>query len=94
MPLEDLITLGTIAVNILLTLVLIGVYFKNYRTISSKMTLGLLLFAIAFLAENVLDLFFYNIILQQGIFGMTTIITSVNLLQLAALAVLLWVTWK
>jgi hypothetical protein len=94
MPLEDSITLALIALNIVLTLVLAVIYFRNYRTISSRMTLGLVVFAIAFLAENALDFFFYNSLLEQGITGVTTFHLTVNFLQMVALLILVWVTWK
>jgi len=94
MPVEDTVTLGLIAINVILTLVLVIIYFKNYRTISSKITLGLVIFAVAFLAENLLDFYFYNSLLQQGITGITTFHISVNFLQMIALLILVWVTWK
>lgn len=94
MPLEDTAILGVIVVNIVLTLILASVYFRNYRAISSRITLGLVVFTLAFLAENLFDFFFYNSILQQGITGLSTFHLTVNLFQMAALVILLWVTWK
>jgi len=94
MQLEDIATLGLIGINVILTIVLVIIYFKNYRTISSKITLGLVLFAIAFLVQSILNFFFYNILLQQGIFGLTTFYLSAGLFQMVALLILVWVTWK
>ena len=47
------------AVNILLLLVLVGVWGRNYLTIRSKHTLGSAVFAVLLLAENALALFYY-----------------------------------
>ena len=94
MPVVDTIVLGIIAVNVLLTLILAVIYLKNYRTISSRVTLGLAVFAIAFMLKNLLDFFFYNSLLQQGITGLTTFHLSVNVFTMIALVILVWVTWK
>ena len=92
--LQDDLTLALIAVNVILTFVLVFIYFKNYRKISSKLTLGLVLFASAILVKNILDFFFYSSLIQQGITGITTFHLVGNILQLIALAFLVWVTWK
>ncbi len=94
MAFEDTLTLAVIILNIVLTLVLVVIYFRSYRRISSKVTLGLVIFAFAFLPENLFDFYFYNSLLQQGITGITTFHTSVNVFQLVALVILVWVTWK
>ncbi|MFO8115018.1 MAG: hypothetical protein R6U01_06585 [Halorubrum sp.] len=46
-------------VNILLLLVLVGIWGRNYLTIRSKHTLGSAVFALFLLAENALALFYY-----------------------------------
>ncbi|MBL7160453.1 MAG: hypothetical protein ISS93_01210 [Candidatus Aenigmarchaeota archaeon] len=94
MPIADDVTLVLIGINILLTVILVLIYLRSYRAISSKLTLGLLVFAGAFLIENVLDFFFYSSILQQSIYGLTTFHMAVNLLEMVALLILAWVTWK
>lgn len=47
------------AVNILLLIVLVGIWGRNYLAIRSKHTLGSAVFALFLLAENVLALFYY-----------------------------------
>lgn len=94
MPLEDTAILGIIILNVILTIILAIIYFRSYRTISSKMTLGLVIFAVAFLAEHILNFFFYNSLLEQGITGITTFHFTVNVLQMIALLILVWVTLK
>ncbi len=45
--------------NILLLLVLVGIWGRNYLEIRSKHTLGSTMFALFLLAENALALFYY-----------------------------------
>lgn len=94
MPVWDNVVLGLMVVNIILTVLLIFVYYRNHKLIRSKMTLGMLFFAAAFLVENILSLFFYNSLLTQGIFGLTTFHMAVKFFEMIGLLVLLYVTWK
>ena len=91
---QDTVTLGLIIVNVILTLILVVVYSKNYRAIKSKMTLGLLFFALAFLFENLIDLYFYNLMITQLEFDFTTIHFAVNFIEMIGLFVLSYITWK
>jgi len=90
----DTVTLGLIAVNIILTILLVVVYARNYKAIKSKMTLGLLFFALAFLVENITNFFFYNLMIVQLQFDFTTVHFMVNLIEMAGLLVLSYVTWR
>ena len=94
MPLEDDITLGLIVINIILTIVLLVLYYKSHRLVKSGMTFGLIFFMFAFLLENLLDFFFYNSLVTQSIFGFTTSYFVVNALQMVGLLILLYITWK
>ena len=94
MPLEDTLVLGLIGINIILTIVLILVYYKNHKLIRSKMTLGMLFFAAVFLLENIMSFFFYNSLILQGITFLTTFILVIKLLEMIGLLVLLYITLK
>jgi len=89
----DTIVLGIMGVNVLLTIVLIGIYMRNIKVIKSKMTLGMLFFAAAFLVENALSFYFYNSLLMQGIDFVTTFNLVVKFFEMIGLLVLLYVTW-
>jgi hypothetical protein len=90
----DTIVLGLIGINIVLTLLLIYIYFKNHKIVNSKMTLGMLFFAVAFLIENALSFYFYNSLLMQGFNSVTTFNLVVKFFEMIGLLVLLYVTWK
>ena len=91
---QDTITLGFIGVNIILTIILVVIYTRNYKVIKSKMTLGLLFFAVAFLLENIIDLFFYNLMIAQLAFDFTTVHFTVNLIEMIGLLVLSYISLK
>ena len=90
----DEIVLGISGINILLTLVLIYIYFRNHKLVKSKMTFGMLTFAVMFLIENALSLYFYNSLLVQGITSLTTFHLVVKFFEMIGLLVLLYVTWE
>ncbi len=94
MPLEDSMILGLMALNTLLAGVLFYIYMRNWKSIKSRFTIGLAFFSAAFLTENMLDLYFYNSILEQSLYGFTTFAFAVNFLEFIGLLILLYITWK
>jgi hypothetical protein len=85
---------GINIVNILITLLLLTIYLRNYRHIKSGYNLGLLIFSLLFLAENI-------VILHLGIFSWPTILADTALLhmilidaiEMVGLLAVLLVTW-
>ena len=80
-------------VNMGLLLALLLIYFKSYRTIKSKFTLGLIIFAsLMFLHKigNILFIFRYN---EFGVprLGLPAFVLS--LIELLAYSALLWISW-
>ncbi len=90
----DQIVLGLSGINVLLTLVLIYIYFRNHKLVKSKMTMGMLFFAVMFLIENALSLYFYNALLLEGITSITTFHLVVKFFEMIGLLGLLYVTWE
>jgi hypothetical protein len=87
------------AVNVLLLVVLVGIWARNYREFGSKHALGLLVFGLMLLAENVLAFYYYVLDPQVA-----TLLNSaapvagrammfVQVLELLGLLFLTWVTW-
>jgi len=87
----------TLLLNALSILSLIGllyVYFKNLQKIKSKFTIGLVIFAMFFLAQNLLSLYF-NITMMEQYAPMFELYECVfTILQTIAFAVLLIITWE
>jgi len=87
------------ALNVVLLLVLASIWGRNYRRLRSKHTLGLSIFAVLLLAENLLSLNYYvfdpqvaNYLAEADpVAGKA--MAFVQLLEFAAILFLLWVTW-
>lgn len=88
------------AVNVVLLLALGSVWLRNYRSHGASHTLGLLVFAVFLLVENLLWLYFY--VLHPDFIGwFTNAGTDVQVgtmglcgLELLALAFLARITWQ
>ena len=80
-------------VNILLLLVVIGVWANTYREIRAPFTLASMVFAGFLLAENVVALFFYF-----NAPAMPTVAVRVmmvlQILETAGISVLAYITWQ
>lgn len=94
MVMEDMIVLGITSINVILTALLLVLFTKSYKTVKSRLTLGLVFFAAAFLLENLMNLYFYNAILIAGVLGTTTYHLVVAVIEMLALIAILYVNWK
>lgn len=85
--------------NVVMLLVLIGIWARNYAQFRSKHPLGLLVFGLLLLAENCLSFYYYVLdpevaaLLRSAAPVAGRAMTFVQLLELVGIAVLLWVTW-
>lgn len=79
--------------NIVCLLILLYLYLGRYREFKSKFTFGLVAFALLLLLQNVLFTVF--LATYQGFRGpgMGTPIFFLNIIELSALIMLIWVTW-
>jgi hypothetical protein len=80
-------------INVLLLLVVIGVWVNTYREIRAPFTLASMVFAGFLLAENVIALFFY-----LNAPAMPTVAVQVmmilQILETAGISVLAYITWQ
>ncbi|MFC6872106.1 hypothetical protein [Halobellus marinus] len=87
------------ALNIVLLLVLVSIWGRNYLEFRSKHTLGLAVFAVLLLAENLLSFNYYVLDPQVANYLAEAdpvagrAMTFVQLLEFGAILFLLWVTW-
>lgn len=88
-----------IALNVVALTAVLVVWGRNYLRIRSKHTLGLALFGVFLLAENLLALYFYNFhpVLQVWVTEVPRIaqiaMTALRVLEFAGVTVLAWTTW-
>jgi hydrogenase-4 membrane subunit HyfE len=81
------------AVNVVLLAALIALWGQLYREVSSKLTLGSIVFAGFLLAENAVALWFYfNAPSMPGI--AVEVMMVLQILETFGIATLLYVTWQ
>ncbi|PSQ00562.1 hypothetical protein BRC92_12135 [Halobacteriales archaeon QS_4_69_31] len=91
---------AAVALNAVILVGLVTVWTRNYRSHGAQHTLGLLVFAVILLAQNLLALYLYSLhptfhawlyeaapVGQQGTMAL-------NVLEFFALSFLAWITWK
>ncbi|WP_135363058.1 hypothetical protein [Halosimplex halophilum] len=85
--------------NVVLLTALVGIWARNYLEFRSKHPLGLLVFGLLLLAENCLSVYYYVIdpevaaLLRSAAPVAGRAMTFVQILELAAIVFLAWVTW-
>lgn len=80
--------------NVLLLAALTVIWVRNYRTVGSALTLGLVAFGIAMLAENALAIYYFfgMAMFYSGDPGVQQAVLVLRALQLVAIAILTYVT--
>ncbi|MFC7176319.1 hypothetical protein [Halosegnis marinus] len=82
------------AANAVLLVVLLGVWYRNYRTFESRLTLGLVAFGLSLLVENAVAVYFF--FSAASLYGMGggvgTVVAVMRALQFVALAFLTYVS--
>lgn len=89
----DILMLGSIAtaiVNIALSLALALVYARIYARTKAPFTLGLMLFASAFLVQNALVAYAYLSMMPLIAEGLTPYLLGVGILEAAGLGAVVW----
>jgi hypothetical protein len=87
------------ALNVLLLVVLVGIWVRNYNQFRSKHTLGFAVFGVMLLAENALAFYYYVLdpqvasLLNSAAPIAGRAMMSVQVFELLALLFLTWVTW-
>lgn len=87
------VTMGTLVVTVLngvLLVALTGVWLRNYRAFESRMVLGLVVFGVALLFENVVAVYFYVSMhsLYAGSPVVELVVGTMRALQFVGVAVL------
>ena len=81
-------------ISTLLLGALIHVYIKNLRKIKSKFTIGLLIFAVLFLIQNLVSLYYFVTMMDYYSPEVEFHVFILTLLQAIGFAVLLKITWE
>ena len=81
-------------ISTILLLGLIYVYYKNLRKIKSNFTMGLLIFAILFLIQNIVSLYYFITMMDYYVPEVETHVFIFTLLQTIGFGILLKITWE
>lgn len=79
-------------ISVLLLLGLLYVYYKNLKKIKSKFTIGLFIFALLFLLQNLVSLYFYLTMMDYYVPQVEIHVFIFSLLQTIAFLILLKIT--
>ena len=91
--LMSIITILTI-ISILALGGLLHIYIKSLRKIKSKFTIGLLVFALLFLLQNFISLYFYLTMMDYYAPEVEVHVFALALLQAIAFLILLKISWE
>ena len=81
-------------VNILLILSLCYVYLKNLKKAISSFTIGLLIFALLFLIQNIVSFYFFLTMMPYFVNAVELYVFIFSVLQTLAFIILNWITYK
>ena len=83
------------AISIVALSALLLVYAKNFRSIKSTFSVGLVVFAVLFLVQNIAAIALYLSMAASG-YGLSVAMPmlALNIAELGGFAVLFWITWQ
>ena len=82
------------AVGSILLLALMLIYYRNYRAMKAKFTLGLLVFALLLFIQNVVGMYYRFTMMDFYSPQATAGVALIRGIEVAALAVLLYISWE
>ncbi len=88
------VTTALTGISTLLLLGLLYVYYKNLKHIKSKFTIGLFIFALLFLIQNLVSLYYFITMMAYYSAEVEVHVFILTLLQAIGFAVLLKITWE
>ena len=81
-------------ISTLFLLGLLYVYIKNLKHVRSNFTIGLLIFAVLFLIQNLVSLYYYITMMKYYAPEVEIHVFIITLLQAIGFAILLKITWE
>ena len=88
------ITTFLTGISTLLLLGLLYIYYKNLKKIKSNFTIGLFIFALLFLVQNLVSLYYYITMMKYYAPEVEIHVFILTLLQAIGFAILLKITWE
>lgn len=94
MELEMTLTFIFEALSSVLLLALLYVYWRNYRAMKAKFTLGLLVFAALLLLQNIVGMYYRFTMMDYYSPAAAGGVALIRGIEVLALAVLLYISWE
>ena len=88
------ITTFLTGISTLLLLGLAYIYYKNLKKIKSNFTIGLFIFALLFLIQNLISIYYYITMMKYYAPEVEIHVFILTLLQTIGFAILLKITWE
>jgi len=88
------ITTVLTVISTIILIFLLYIYSRNLKRIKSGFTMGLFIFALLFLIQNIVSLYFYVTMMDYYASGVELHAFILTLLQTIGFAVLLKITWE
>ena len=82
------------SINCILIMSLLYVYIKNAMKIKSFFTMGLLIFALLFLIQNIFSIYFYITMMPYYVDGVEYLGFIYSIIQTIAFTILNIITWR
>ena len=90
----ELIVMTIHSVNIILLIVLLYIYVQNYRQFKTKLNVGLILFALLFLIQSLMNVYYDTAMIMYSSMPAETAATILEGIKAVAFAVLVWISWE
>ncbi len=88
------ITTALTGISTILLLGLLFIYYKNLRKIKSNFTIGLFVFALLFLIQNIISLYYFITMMNYYAPEVEIHVFTLTLLQTIGFGILLKITWE
>ena len=82
------------AISLILLLALLFIYFRNLKSIRSKLLIGLIIFVFVFLVQNVFSLYYLLTMMEYYVPAVELHVFIYSALQMIAFAIMLYITWE
>ncbi len=80
-------------INIIIIVGLLFVYTQNYAKLKSKYTIGLMIFALLFLAQTAMGIYFDMSMVMYSSSRAENAATLLEAVKTVGFAILLWISW-
>lgn len=89
-----LVSMLVASITAIATGALLYIYARNLTHVRSRFAVGLVIFALAVIIQNILAVYFYFLLSQSFPAVVAIPLIIVGSLELAGIGTLLWVTWR